>query len=105
MQLTINGQIHSENPDADQLKSAVANLGGEEFLILSRGSDDDELYIQTYHNKDDSWQLEYRDGSADRHFYLDPQSITIDDVTDALVMYLNDPASIEEKWTWKKLDL
>ena len=102
MQLNVNGDICGENPENDQLRSAIANLGEEEFLILSG---EEEYYIQTYHNEDGTYQLEYRDGSEDRHFCVDPQSITVDDVKEAIVMYSNDPSSIAEKWNWEKLDL
>lgn len=101
MHLTINGQDHSENPSEDELKAAIANLDAEEFLILSAA---EQYYIQTFHNEDGTYQLEYRDGSADRHFCVDPQSITLDDVTTAILMYRDDPGSVTEKWSWEKLE-
>lgn len=102
MQLTINGQTHSENPSEDELNAAVANLGEEGFRILSS---EDQRCIQTLHNEDGTYQPEYRGGSADRHVCVDPQPITIDDVTQAIVMYRNDSGSLAEKWNWEKLDL
>ncbi|WP_067531795.1 hypothetical protein [Nocardia crassostreae] len=37
------------------------------YLIADRG---DEVYIQTYRHDDGHYDLEYRDGSADRHFTI-----------------------------------
>ncbi|GAB4582478.1 hypothetical protein [Nocardia sp. IFM 10818] len=52
------------------------------YLIVDRG---DEVYIQTYRHEDGHYDLEYRDGSADRHF----------------TVTLNDPALVADLiWEW-----
>ncbi|WP_067701182.1 hypothetical protein [Nocardia jejuensis] len=39
------------------------------YLIVDRG---EQVYIQTYRHEDGHYDLEYRDGSADRHFTAAP---------------------------------
>ncbi|MFC9994750.1 hypothetical protein [Nocardia sp. NPDC127526] len=52
------------------------------YLIVDRGG---EVYIQTYRHDDGHYDLEYRDGSADRHF----------------TVALNDPALVADLiWEW-----
>lgn len=102
MQLNINETRIIEDPTEDELRSEIANLGEDEFLILSL---DEEVYIQVYHNEDGTYQLEYRDGSEDQHFGVDPETIGVADVTSAMLLYLNDPKSIVEKWDWELLEL
>lgn len=102
MQLNVNETRIIEDPTEDELRSEIANLGEDEFLILSL---DEEVYIQVYHNEDGTYQLEYRDGSEDQHFGVDPETIGVADVTSALLLYLNDPQSIVEKWDWELLEL
>ncbi|WP_031070072.1 hypothetical protein [Streptomyces sp. NRRL WC-3742] len=38
---------------------------GRDFLVVSRA---DEDYAQAYQHSPDGWQVEYREGSADRHY-------------------------------------
>jgi len=104
MQLNVNDDYSIEDFSEDELRSEIGNLGADEFLILAGRPDDDEYYIQTYHNADGSWQLEYRDGSVDRHFGVDPGTITVADVTEAMVLYFHDPAAIVLKWDWEQVE-
>lgn len=38
---------------------------GRDFLVLSRA---DEVYAQAYQHGPEDWQVEYREGSAERHY-------------------------------------
>jgi len=65
MLLNINDdQALHDPPEADVL-ACLADLEREQFAVLSRS---DEDYVQAQRNEDDTFLLEYRAGSHDRHF-------------------------------------
>ncbi len=85
MQLNINDDHVLEMPDAVTVRSAIAKLMADQFAVLSL---DDDHYIQVFYNDDGTYQLEYRDGSADNHFGTDPDDTTVDDVLNAFHAFL-----------------
>ncbi len=102
MQLNFNDDRHSEASDDATVRSAVARLAEDEFLILSR---DDEHYIQVFHNDDGTYQLEYREGAADKHFATDPESTSRTDVEGAFLAFFQQGDDWQSPWMWEKLDV
>jgi hypothetical protein len=78
MILNINDDRYFESPTLSTLEEELQKLRPEEFAILAAG---DQHYIQTCRNEDDTFVLEYRDGSPDAHFgAVEP----IDDLADVV---------------------
>ncbi|MGI9471430.1 MAG: hypothetical protein ACR2NZ_07865 [Rubripirellula sp.] len=102
MQLNVNDDRVIVSPETTELESAIRHLGKDEFLVLTEA---DEIYIQAYHNEDGSFQLEYRAGSADQHFGVDPETISVDDVCRAFSMFVGSDESLTTTWKWLPLEL
>ncbi|APU40014.1 DUF6891 domain-containing protein [Streptomyces sp. TN58] len=66
---TERGESH-DRPALGTLSELVGRIGadGDHFVIAERLTDPDAYYIQVWHDAGDDYQLEYRDGSAERHF-------------------------------------
>jgi hypothetical protein len=101
MYLNINDSRLVENPTWEAVLEAVHQLGQEEYLILDRGG---EFYVQTFRNDDDTWDLEYRQGSAEQHFAADAESTSIDHVSRAFEAFYND-SDLSTLLNWELLDL
>ncbi|MEU0542518.1 hypothetical protein ABZ319_21850 [Nocardia sp. NPDC005978] len=68
------------------------------YLIVESG---DQIYIQTYRNEDGRYELEYRDGSPERHFGVrveDPQT-----VADLIWSWTTGDRSRFETLDWQRL--
>ncbi|MER5728643.1 hypothetical protein ABT084_09920 [Streptomyces sp. NPDC002138] len=67
-------------PVPGELARLAERIGaeGDHFLIVERIPSDPDVYIQVWHEGEDggpeAYQLEYRDGSADRHFRAHPRT-------------------------------
>ncbi len=73
------------------------------FLIVSDLSVA-ETYLQTtFRPGDDTWQLEYRDGSVARHFQVQVDSR--DRVTDAFARWIARDESLKKDLDWRHLDI
>lgn len=101
MLLNINDDRFVKDPDASAISAAIADLPPEEFLILGRT---EEEYIQVFHNNDGSFQLEYRNGSAEEHFAADPENIDASDVCKAFIAYSENQEQWHASWDWERLD-
>ncbi|MCU7826212.1 DUF6891 domain-containing protein [Kitasatospora sp. DSM 101779] len=66
---TENGERHVRVP-ADGLAGLVRRIGaeGDRYLVVRRIPDLPDVYAQVWHKAGGDYQLEHRDGSADRHF-------------------------------------
>lgn len=102
MQLNVDDQRHIESPDSETVRAAITGLGPNQFIVLSI---DDGHYIQVYHHDDGTWQLEYREGTADDHYGTDPGETTIDDVLNAFDAFLQQTDDWYSPWQWEKVDL
>ena len=101
MILNRNDDEYFENPDEQKIRSVLADLPAEEFAILSRF---DEVYVQVYHNEDNTYQLEFRNGSYDQHFGADPDLISLQDVQNAFAAFLGGADDWSQAWVWEKID-
>lgn len=102
MILNINDKDQVENPTADDLNHHLPQVGIDEYCILSRK---DEEYMQFYHNDDDTYLLEYRDGSFEKHYAETSEQLSIDEVLSAFVGYLEgDEQRWKAKHEWRKVE-
>jgi hypothetical protein len=100
--LILNDDDQVANPSVDQLRQRLPQIDIDEFCILSL---DDERYIQCFHNDDDTYLLEYRDGSADKHFAVTSDSLLIQDIVEAFIGFLeNDSTRCQTNHAWKRVD-
>lgn len=92
-------------PTADELAVLVRRIGGagDEFLIAQRVPDLPDEFIQVAHKVGGDYQLEYRDGSHDRHF----QTFASDpgDVADAMTGWARGGSEWSKAFEWTLLDM
>ena len=99
MILNLNDDQFLENPNEETIRTAIVDLGTEQFAILSQA---DEEYVQTYHNADGTYQLEFRAGSFEEHYGVDPESISVKDVQDAFAAYNMGRKDWNKVWEWER---
>lgn len=99
MYLNIYDNRFIDAPSREEVRDALQSLQEDQYVILNRG---DNVYIQTYFNDDGTFQLEYRDGSADRHYAADPEAISVDDVSKAFDLFFQG-SDVSSLLTWKKI--
>ncbi|RDG37306.1 DUF6891 domain-containing protein [Streptomyces corynorhini] len=88
-----------------ELAGLVRRIGGkgDRFLVIQRIPDLPDVFSQVWHEAGGDYTVEYRDGTADRHF----QALT--DSTDAVIAALTGWARQESGWDagldWSRLDM
>ena len=104
--LAVNGDDRqsSENPDAHTVALALRELSGglNSFAILSKGED---TYIQAAGGPATGFDLEYQDGSVDRHFRCSDRPLTLDRVTAAFLLYLSGDEGWMTEFRWEHMEL
>ncbi|MFF0482826.1 DUF6891 domain-containing protein [Streptomyces sp. NPDC004435] len=90
---------------ADALAGLVRRIGedGDRFLVLQRIPDLPDDFAQVWHAAGGDYTLEYRDGSADRHF-----QVMVDgpeDVIAAMTGWARREAGWHELLTWSPLEI
>ncbi|MFD6415224.1 DUF6891 domain-containing protein [Streptomyces sp. NPDC060194] len=100
---TENGERHVR-PAAGELAGLVRRIGvGEDrYLVVQRIPDLPDVFAQVWHEEGGDYQLEYRDGAADRHY-----QVRVD--REAVVAALAGWAAGEDGWgaglEWGLLDM
>jgi hypothetical protein len=86
MELEMEDGTVLEAPSAQAIAQALEKLDGKRnsFAILAR---DEMTYIQTSGSVKDGFDLEYQEGSTDRHFRAAGQGLTLQDVVGAFQDY------------------
>jgi len=102
MRLNINDSEQLDSPDESELQRCVENLGRNEFLVLSSRPG---YFVQTYHNSDGSFTLEYRQGSPEQHYMVDASLVTSADVMRAFLLFLRQSSELASLWPWQLLAL
>ncbi|WP_404960455.1 hypothetical protein [Streptomyces sp. 147326] len=94
-----------ERPALGMLSQLVERIGadGDHFVIVERLTADPDVYIQVWHDEGDDYQLEHRDGSADRHFqaYLPAAA----DVVEVMARWARQEKAWDLGPAWQRLDL
>jgi hypothetical protein len=101
MLLNLNDDESCQNPDESTVISAIEALALDTFAILSRA---DEDYVQTFHNEDGTYDLEFRAGSYDKHFRATSESLTNEDIAEAFSAYMTGQADWNSEWEWEKVE-
>ncbi|SCD38379.1 hypothetical protein GA0115251_106436 [Streptomyces sp. TverLS-915] len=98
------GESH-ERVSAEGLAGLVRRVGGrkDRFLVLERLPDEPDFYAQVWHEDEGSYQVEYRDGSARRHFQAHTDDA--DAVAAALTGWARRTPGWDAALTWSLLDL
>ncbi len=103
MLLNLNDTQSIKNPSADNLRNEIPNIGVGEFCVLSDGN---EAYIQFYRNDEETYQLEFRAGSADHHYLETTNQLSVEAIVATFVGYLaGDPDLWWKPHDWKKVEL
>ena len=98
MQLSINDNEQLDAPTDADIQMALTSLGTDQFLILTA---EPGHFVQTYHNADGTFELEYRQGASDQHFAVDPAVISIEDVKKAFALFLVQSSELSGCWDWQ----
>lgn len=99
MTLESDTDLKVENPSADQIRDAVAELPNREgsFVILSSSSRD---YIQAAADRKARFTLEYQEGDNTRHFRA-KEKLPQASVADVLVGYCRGDSKWKATVTWQ----
>lgn len=99
MTLESDTDLKVENPSADQIRNAVAELPNREgsFVILSSSSRD---YIQAAADRNARFTLEYQEGDKTRHFHA-KEKLPQASVVDVLVRYSRGDSKCKATVTWQ----
>ncbi|MEV7520762.1 hypothetical protein [Streptomyces sp. NPDC091371] len=94
-----------ERPALGTLSELVGRIGadGDRFVIVERILEEPDRYIQVWHDEGEEYQLEHRDGSADRHFqaYLP----TAAEVVDVMAGWARQEKGWDAGPAWRRLNL
>jgi len=101
MKLECAQDISSDYATEADIRNAFADDSGRgEYIILSGA---DQVYMQAAGKGDEPYTLEYREGSADRHFVC-TRDLNKAEVEAAFLKYLRRDASWKTDFPWKKLE-
>ena len=97
LELASGRVIHEATSD-----DILAHIDGEEFVILSTAPDS---FIQCGEQKEPPYEfeLEYREGSQDRHYRAADGPITLDRVINAFIWYLQGHPAWRSGFQWERL--
>lgn len=101
MLLNLNDDESYQEPDTSAVSNAIRHLELDTFAILSRA---DEDYVQTYHNDDGTYDLEYRAGSYDKHFRAVSETLTTEDIVKVFAAFMTGQADWMGELEWEKVD-
>ncbi|MDY0165882.1 MAG: hypothetical protein RBS80_05015 [Thermoguttaceae bacterium] len=100
MKLECAQAIASADATEADIRNAFADDGGRgEFIILAAA---DQVFLQASGEEDGPYTLEYREGSADRHFQC-TRDLAKAEVEGAFLKYLNRDASWKTDFPWQPL--
>ncbi|WP_449478598.1 hypothetical protein [Streptomyces abikoensis] len=111
---TESGEVRS-HVTAERLAEIIAGLGeeGDRFAVVERteaaerdrGGDGGggDHYIQTWHEGDGPYEVEYREGTAERHFGVRMESAA--EVTAVFVAWARDEEGWADGYAWERVRL
>ncbi|MCC2277161.1 hypothetical protein LKL35_17310 [Streptomyces sp. ET3-23] len=90
---------------AEQLAGLIGRLGGEgdRFAVAERTGGGADHYIQTWHEGDGPYEVEYRDGSPERHFGARMSSA--EEVTAVFVAWAGQAEGWAGGHAWQRVEL
>src|ERR1700677_3103788 len=99
MKLIVEGNVVCSDPAPESITEALASLDGNKatFAVLERNK---MTYMQTSGSVAEGFDLEYQDGSLQKHYYcLD--SLSLEDVTGAFQSYANGGGEWQAAYKWE----
>lgn len=104
--LEVEGGITIDNPDPAAISKALKSIDGKErtFAILTR-SGLGMSYMQTISSAAQGLELEYQEGSIDKHFASTDEAIPLDQVIAAFVAYADGNDDWRGDFDWKRIDV
>ncbi len=102
MRLNINDTDHLDSPTESDIRKCIETLGVDQFVVLWQ---EEGFFVQSYHNADGTFELEYRHGSADQHYKVASNKITVADVVSAFCLFLAGSEELVSCCDWELLDL
>ncbi len=104
MELTVGGRPAIQDPSDYQIVDSLQWLGAssDTFAILSKT---EMTYIQTAGTFDDGFVLEYQLGSIDQHFRSESDSLPLETVSEAFLLYAAGDPAWQQVTSWQKEDL
>ena len=102
MRLNINDTDHLDSPTESDIRKCIETLGVDQFVVLWQ---EEGFFVQSYHNADGTFELEYRQGSADQHYKVESNKITVADVVRAFCLFLAGSEELVSCCDWELLDL
>ncbi|MFF7237916.1 DUF6891 domain-containing protein [Streptomyces collinus] len=102
--LTENGE-RRVRVTAEELAGLVRRIGaeGDHFLVVQRIPDLPDVFAQVWHESGGDYQVEYRDGAADRHFQA--MVGATEDVSAVLTGWARQEPGWESGPDWAPLDM
>ncbi len=101
MIVNVNDERAFATPTGEQLKSELAALEADAFLILSRA---DEEYLQTFREEDGTFVVEHRDGSSDRHYRAKTDDTDLQTLQGIFAAYFDGQPEWKAMLAWEKVD-
>ncbi|MFI6152887.1 hypothetical protein ACIBCA_09360 [Kitasatospora sp. NPDC051170] len=100
-QVEVDGLAPVSAADRTGLTRALEQLEvpGRDFLVLSRAEED---YAQAYQHGPEDWQIEYREGSAERH-YQTTEHQSREQTERLLWGWISADPDWQEEVTWRRL--
>ena len=102
MRLNINDTDHLDSPTESDIRKCIETLGVDQFVVLWQ---EEGFFVQSYHNADGTFELEYRQGSADQHYKVESNKITVADVVRGFCLFLAGSEELVSCCDWELLDL
>lgn len=99
-----DGRVVRE-PTAADLYRLLERIGGDgdTYLVVGRLPGRDHYYVQTRRHEEEPYSVEYRDGSADRHFQVEMAAGT--QVLEFFVAWASDRQDWQGGHAWRRLRL
>ena len=103
MELNLENGYTLHNPSADHIVGALCALpaGEGSFVILIR---EEHRFMQACGSWKEGFELEYQDGSIDKHFRCE-KKLSLDDVSIAFRSFLYEDGRWRDAFIWKRLEL
>lgn len=96
---TAQGLAHERVTEAELLQAFADDARRGEFIILSQS---EQVYIQASGEGEGPYLMEYRDGSAERHYQC-RQDLSKADVQAAFVSCFRGDGAWKVDWQWEPL--
>lgn len=103
MQLHICDDKIIKNPSDEDIRDAFSKLDtktGVDFIILGPTA---MTYIQASGDRNVGFDLEYQEGTVDKHFRAKEKHITLKDVVNAFIAYRNGSTNWQDKFDFERI--